>query len=1365
MNATDESSRARSAFGMRLAAACVVLVGLAMTQSAGLLVPDTKLDLAVAPGDFLARAAHLWDAQGAFGQLQNQAYGYLWPMGPFFLLGDVLGLPGWVVQRLWVALVMCVAMVGAALLARALGVRSDLAAITAGFAYALSPRMLTVLGPISIEGWPSALAPWVLLPLVLGATRGSPRRAAALAGLAVAMVGGVNAAATFAVIPLGVVWLLTRKRGPRRRQLMVWWPIATLLGTVWWLVPLFLMGAFSPPFLDYIESAPITTFPTTVFDALRGTSNWIPFIDADSRAGNDLITESYLALNSVVLMVAGLIGLALPRNRHTVFLWSGIGVGLVLVTMGHLGAVQGWFAQPMNDWLDGALAPLRNVHKFDPVIRLPMVIGLAYVLDELRSRPRRTRPAGAEVLTTANRRILAGTLVIAVAGAAVPVALGRLTPSGGFGEIPQYWSDAATFLEESQDSGVALLVPGSSFGTYVWGTPRDEPLQALAGAPWAIRNAVPLAPTGNIRMLDEVEKRLNEGDGSAGLADYLRRAGVSHLVVRNDLVRSSDIPDPVLVHQALDSSPGVTRVASFGPEVGGDAEIDGEIGKAVINSGWQTRTPAVEVYEVSDPSTFATVAPSRPITVVGGPEDLVDLADLGVVTEAPVRLAADLGDGEPGGPVVLTDGLRSVERSFGRIHDATSEVLAADTPRRSVARFPDYELEDSASWKTRSAMTGVEGVTASVSQSDVDAGGAIEPADMPYAAIDGFAGSAWRSGRTEDPAWWRVDLDVPRELGTVTITVGDRSDEVLAVSTGQWSSGTLRVDAGETVTLAVPGRVSHLRVDDISERPFHQTVLAEVDLGIDARRDLVVPSLPPTWSAPDVVVLRRLADARTGCAAVDGDVRCSPQKASDEEEPQGFSRVVTLPDAVSLSPRIEVSTFPGPKLDDLLLQDQPVAITASSAGVRDVRAGALAAIDGDVGTTWVAGPDEVNPQLRLRWLGEQRITGVAMDVARQVAAREPESLQITWPGGSRTVELESGRARFPAIRTTELTLEVGEAEAATDLSFDGTATPVPVGVTELRLEGLPYLPLRLPATSRVSECGAGPSLRINSRTYQTRVTVDPSSLARGGAAEAELCGADEVNLLAGRNEIEMRASSTFVPDALVLGETVAEPGARAGTTMPDDASRSVDLDDGDALVATRENTNAGWDGVRDGQAAQPVTFDGWRQGWDAPGAGALRIDFAPDATYRAALWLGLVTLVLLLVVAAFPVRARARRHRPVAGRRPGSAPAVGAVVITSGVVAGWAGAAAAALGVLLALSAKRLLPGAAPLVMIGPLVVAGTAYVARPWGSSEGWAGELAWPQLCCVVALSGVCALAALEATRPRRRAARRMKGLSTKR
>ncbi len=212
--AAQEADRADRATRVRLRSPrrASLLVGLAFVQAPGLPRRRHQVRPAVDPVEFLGRALHLWDDRGAFGQLQNQAYGYLWPMGPFFASAHVLDLPGWVVQRLWLALVLCVAFLGTARLARALGVAlRPRRAWSAGSPSRSRRGCSRVLGPISIEAWPSALAPWVLLPLVL-----RRRRAARRAGrprsrpLAVAMVGGVNAAATFAVLPLGVIWLLTR---------------------------------------------------------------------------------------------------------------------------------------------------------------------------------------------------------------------------------------------------------------------------------------------------------------------------------------------------------------------------------------------------------------------------------------------------------------------------------------------------------------------------------------------------------------------------------------------------------------------------------------------------------------------------------------------------------------------------------------------------------------------------------------------------------------------------------------------------------------------------------------------------------------------------------------------------------------------------------------------------------------------------------------------------------------------------------------------------------------------------------------------------------------------------------------------------
>ena len=175
---------------VRVAIASLALVAFAFTQSPGLVVGDTKADLVLDPGHFLRRALSAWDPSQAFGQLSNQSYGYLWPMGPFFWLGDALGLPGWVVQRGWWALLLVVAFTGAYRLAGALGIGTPATRLVAALAYALSPRVLAVLGAISVEAWPGAVLPWVVLPLV---TVAAPRRAAALSGLAVVCLFGVNA--------------------------------------------------------------------------------------------------------------------------------------------------------------------------------------------------------------------------------------------------------------------------------------------------------------------------------------------------------------------------------------------------------------------------------------------------------------------------------------------------------------------------------------------------------------------------------------------------------------------------------------------------------------------------------------------------------------------------------------------------------------------------------------------------------------------------------------------------------------------------------------------------------------------------------------------------------------------------------------------------------------------------------------------------------------------------------------------------------------------------------------------------------------------------------------------------------------------
>ncbi|GAB2758767.1 alpha-(1-_3)-arabinofuranosyltransferase [Nocardioides salsibiostraticola] len=1344
--------------GFRLVACCVLIAGLAFVQEPGFLAADTKFDLSQDPLGFLQRALHLWDGSGAFGQLQNQAYGYLWPMGPVFAAGSTF-LPGWAVQRLWLALVMCVAFVGAAKVTRALGVRSEFACLVAGFAYALSPRMLSTLGQISIEAWPSALAPFVLLPLITGARSGSPRRAAALSALAVAMVGGVNAAATFAVLPLGVVWLLTRTPGPRRRSMMLWWPVFTLIGTLWWLVPLFLMGAYSPPFLNYIESSSVTTIPTTLFDTLRGTSHWVPYIDGQVRAGRELLESPVAIINSGVVLFLGILGLFAARTQHRRFLSLSVVLGLVMVTAGHQGDVQGWFAAAQAQALDGSLAPLRNVHKFDPILRLPLVVGLAWALQHAFDRAPETAPGG-DRMGLWNRRLFAVLAAAAVLGASLPGLSGRIVPEGALLAVPEYWQDASTWLDQEyeNDGATALLVPGSAFATYSWGEPRDEPLQWLAASPWAVRNVIPLAPPGNIRMLDEIERRINQGVGSPGLVAGLQRAGVRYLVVRNDLTRGSDVPDPVVVHEAIAESPGLSVAAIFGPSVGGDGHFEGDDGRILVGGGWQSSYPAIEVFSVPrPPASRAGVTVAEAPVVAGGPEDLIDLVDAGVLgPDEPTVLAADRDRGEEGPPgdLILTDGLQERERFFGRVHDGYSSMLTKGDEPQTGNPTSDYLAPGWEDWRTGTRLTGIRAVSASSSGSDSTTFGGARQGEAPYAAVDGLGQTSWNSSSFGDEgrAWWQVDLDTEIAPRSVVVEGGQRAvtNQEVRVRTDSGLSDGVVVGPGERKLVLLDGESTEvIRVEEAGP-VSGQLSLADVSIpGVSVARSLTLPQTPDDWGVPSAIVLRALTDGRSGCVSIELDVRCVAGRDRVAEETQGFDRIVPLSDDAQFAAELTVRPRGGAALDDLVLDGQALDIETSSMAVRDPRSGPVSAIDGDDTTTWIADPTDPSPTLNLSWLGVKSVRGISIDLDDDAAARRPTRLLLTWPDGEREVRVgKLGVARFPVIRTGQIKIEIVDTAEDRSLEFDGTSSDLGVGITELSVRRVPYLPLRLSLDRRDLGCGSGPTVEINGSAHESAVSASPLELARGVVVPARLCdveGAEtdaEVDLVAGENRIVVTGNDAFAGDRLVLAEDGRESTSQVGSTSMTKrgpVTRTLEVEDPGGLLAMRENVNPGWSASAGGRPLESVVVDGWRQGWRLPpDVDTVSVRFAPDRFYRVALAGGLALLVALMVGCVWPRRSY-RRRMVASGERPMGLIALSALgVVAGGVLAGWPGVLIALLtgGAMVAARWAHDLTGT---IVAGLMLAAALFYVIAPWGNSSGWAGRDVIPQYLALIAVIAV--------------------------
>lgn len=1377
---------------------------LTFAQSPGLISPDTKLDLTANPLRFLARAADLWNSALPFGQAQNQAYGYLFPHGAFFLAGDLLGLPGWVTQRLWWALLLTAGFWGLLRVAEALGIGNTPARVLAAGAFALSPRVLTTLGSISSETLPVMLAPWVLLPVILALRGGSGpslRVLAARAGVAIALMGAVNAVATLTGCLPALIWWACHRPGRAWLRFSGWWLLSAALAVTWWVIPLVLLGRISPPFLDFIESSGVTTQWTSLTEALRGTSAWTPFVAPNATAGTALVTGSMAILATTLVAAGGLAGLALRSTPARGRLVCMLLVGVVLLGLGYSGGLGSPVAAPVQAFLDAAGAPLRNVHKLEPVLRIPIVLGLAQLLSRVPLPGSAPRPVWIRSFARPedDKRVAVVIVVLAALAAATSLAwTGRLTPPGSFAAIPGYWQETADWLTEHNTGnpapGRVLVAPGTPFATQVWGNSHDEPLQVLGESPWGVRDSIPLTPPQAIRALDSVQRLLAAGRPSAGLADTLARQGISYLVVRNDLdPETSRSARPILVHRAVDGSPGLTKVAQFGDPVG-----PGTLEGFITDSGLRPMYPAVEIYRVAPPGApgAGTANPAAPYLadanrmarVDGGPEVLARLDErrrlLGQAPLGPVLLTQDARAAgiplPPAAGVIVTDTPVARETDYGRVDDHSSAIRAPDDPRNTFNRVPDYPVPGSP--LVYGAWSGGR-LSTSSSAGDATALPNVAPASAAPAAIDGDSATSWVSNALQSAVgqWLRVDFDHPVTNATLTLTpaVSALGAQVnrLEIATANGTATLLVDQPGRPVAVALPyGETPWVRITAIgTENGSSGVQFGITDLAItqydangyahpvNLRHTAVVPG-PPLGSPVAMWDLGTDTPGRGGCVAARDGVHCASPLSLAPEELVNMSRTLTVPEAISVQPAVWVRPRQGPALADLIRQPGTAHADGDSDSF-DVLGTAFAATDGDPRTSWTAPQGLVQhhsaPTLTLTLPEPTEVGALRITPSSSALPTHPTLVAVDLGDGPQVRPMEADGAQTLSLRphvTKSITLSLLDWEDVIDrtaLGFDQVKPPGLAEVVALRPDGTAIAPAdaaRNRTRAVTVGCDTGPVLAVAGRFVHTSLHTTVGALLDGGPLAVTPCDRQPLQLPAGSQELVVSPGAAFVVDGIRLtGPLGTEiPGAPTtpaptGTWTPDHRELRLPPAPVARVLVVPESVNPGWTArTATGIRLTPVPVNGWQQGWLVPAGtgGGVTLTFASNAWYRAGLTGGLALLPLLVALALLPAR-RPAPDTPVSPWAPKWS-AVAAAVTAGALISGVTGAAvfAAALAVQYALRGRPRWQRAVTLAVVpGGLILAGSVLSRYPWRSVDGYVGHSAGVQLLALLSLAALTA------------------------
>ena len=1337
---------------------------LALVQRPGDVVADTKVDLYVAPARFLGRVLSVWSPTTDMGHVFGAQYsGYAWPMAPWFAAGDALGVPTWVVHRLWLGTLLAVAAVGIVWLLDALATpRRGVLHAAAGVLFIVNPYVAVYANRTSISLLSYAALPWLML--AVHRSLREPRRwrwPAIFALVLTSTGGGVNVAVT-AWLLVGPVMLALYERfwggvDTRALRAVIWRMLAVnVVAQLWWIIPVLIQGVAAPSFLPFSEQPGTIWSTTSLPESLRLMGFWTSYVGVGF--GGTLRAFQGSAPSLTFLLPVVIAGLAIPAAALIAFVstrrWRYGPFFLLLTFAGLLVMSAGWpNGTPLRTAATGAYYRVESIE----FLRTTYKAGALTALGLAALGGAAFEVAWRWAATLQWRRIgLVAVGVGAVALASWPLVTGRAVERQLAFKVPPAWTAVASDLSARPDSSRAMELPGQLFGYAKWGGTIDPVLPALTDHPVTTRWIVPFADRRATELQWTIDGLVTQDRLTPGqLPSLLDLLGVGDLVVAadGDRSRSGEAPAGDVVRELRAQGLFTGRkTGAYGPSTVAPT------GAGQLTSG--VRVPELTRTELPTGGVVRVLPRAAPVVVDGGAGGIAALAAFGALDPGrAIAYAPDLGAGGvkaaagQGGTFVVSDTNRRqaflASRPRGDVGPVLppSEGISADGALLDPwLGFPGFE--------TVQQLGGdVASVTAPASPQVTQF-----PERRPFAALDGDTSTAWMADRALEKPRHRltVNFTAPRDVAAIDLMPYSDSRGVVkrvtvngrgfAVQRG-WNHLTLGLRGVRSLTVVLS----------------KVTEPEDVNAGAGGIRELKIPGVhatealrPPTFVEDtlrgqdlsgvglDYLFQRTTADVPADQRRFVGERGAGLLRDAQDAETR-LSRAIDPPAARSYA--VDAWATVDPRTPDDVLDgierglggrtDLPL-VTSSSRFEGQARYRGSGAFDGGsrawIGQ-WIAG--------RPAWLqwATKAPASVTSFVVRPAAVvvRRPTVVALTVDGkrGPDVRVGPSGLVTLPrAVRGRTFRLDVVDARFPAGASAFARQRRA-VGIGEVAGAGIPAK-LPVPRGGRLElPCGAA-AVRVGAELVSLGGAVARDALDAGRPVRLRQCGGEgDVAVPAAKTAIVGQDQPLRV-DALRM----ASPGSAAAPASSGRVAAFGDAGpghrDGVKVAVTApswlvlgESYDRHWRATCDGRSlGEPKPMQGYANAW-AVDRGCQDVEFtyglqkAAVGGYVVSLVGGLALLVVALL--GFATRRRRRREEgadaeplpfvlPPAGRRPRVAPprAVAYAVIPAVVVGGAFGLRAGAvafvafvaiwaLGVgdrVLAIAAGVLLGVAMPLTYI-----------------------------------------------------------------